>query len=130
MIKKKYFAMIISSLVVVAFAASVSIGYSSWKNTLNDRSAEPAERMLEIHFKTDSGSALSSLNYVGLEYNSYLELPHRSDSSKTFLGWSLSQSGTNPYDINTVYQYSTIYETKYSSSERYEYNYWKCLYIP
>lgn len=121
--KKKYVALLSLAIASLAVTATISVGHSVWRYSLDDRTAAPTEHVFEIHFKTYAGGALDSLNYTGLEYNSYLELPHRTRDSHTFLGWSLTQNGSPTYVVDYIWQYSTIYNAKYSAGERYTYNY-------
>ena len=115
--KKRYIALLSLLAVSVITAASVTIGYSVWQYAKDDREAEPEQQLFSIEFKTSSGAAISpSINYTGLEFDSYFELPHRTNGSQTFLGWSRTAGGEAHYTVDTVYKYSDIYKVVYSSN--------------
>lgn len=117
--KKKYVALLSLAIASLAVTATISVGHSVWRYSLDDRTASPTEHVFAIHFKTYAGGALDSLTYTDLEFNSYFELPHRTDNTKTFLGWKLENSSTT-YTVDTIYQYSTLYAASGSTSDYFD----------
>ena len=115
--KKKYIALLSILVASTVVAASFAVGYSAWQYAKDDREAEPEQQLFSIQFKTSSGSAISpSIDYTGLEFDSYFELPHRTNGSQTFSGWSRTQGGSVHYNVDTIYKYSDIYKVVYSGT--------------